>query len=60
MGVKAPTSQSLTLLRTEQKLGLGERDLARGPVFSLPPFCRVLVAAFLGPEGLDLADKHYH
>ncbi len=29
--VKAPSSQSLTRLRTLQKLGLGDLDLARGP-----------------------------
>ena len=34
LGVKAPISQSFTLLSTEQKLGLGDRDLARAPALS--------------------------
>ena len=34
LGVKAPISQSLTLLRTLQKLGFGDLDLALGPVLS--------------------------
>ena len=34
LGVNAPISQSLTLLRTLQKLGLGDLDLARGPDLS--------------------------
>ena len=37
-GVKAPISQSLTRLSTEQKLGFGDRDLALAPDFSWNKF----------------------
>ena len=43
-GVKAPSSQSLTRLRTEQKLGLGDLDLALGPPLSRTFFVIFLVA----------------
>ena len=35
LGVNAPISQSLTRLRTLQKLGFGDLDFARGPPLSL-------------------------
>ena len=45
---RCPNSQSLTRLRTLQKLGLGERDLALGPVFSVPFVFFVPVVFFFG------------
>ena len=47
-GVYAPSSQSFTRLRTLQKLGLGERDFALGPVFSVPFVFFVPVVFFFG------------
>jgi hypothetical protein len=44
-GVKTPSSKSFTRLSTLQKLGFGERDLARGPVFSVV-FVFLVPAAF--------------
>ena len=52
---RCPNSQSLTRLRTLQKLGLGERDLARGPVFSVPFVFFVPVVFFFG-----VAEPIYH
>ena len=46
-GVYTPNSKSFTRLSTLQKLGFGERDLARGPVFSAPFVFLVPVAFFL-------------
>ena len=40
LGVKAPNSQSLTRLRTLQKLGLGDFDLARTLRLTLMPLFR--------------------
>ena len=61
LGVNAPISQSLTLLRTLQKLGLGDLDLARGPdlsfVFLLvppPPPVFLVVVGGLGAGVLSL------
>ena len=55
LGVNAPISQSLTLLRTLQKLGLGDLDLARGPdlsfVFLLVKFAPPAPPVFLEAAG---------
>ena len=55
LGVNAPISQSLTLLRTLQKLGLGDLDLARGPdlsfVFFLVKFAPPAPPVFLEAAG---------
>ena len=50
-GVKAPSSQSLTLERTEQKLGLGDFDLAL-PVKPVLPLAARAEEASLGALGL--------
>ena len=44
-GVNAPSSQSLTRLSTEQKLGLGDFDLALLPVGRPPPPVRAEAAS---------------
>ena len=60
LGVNAPISQSLTLERTLQKLGLGDRDFALGPdlsfVFLLvpPPPVFLVVVGGLGAGVLSL------